>query len=50
MGVVDGTMVKMYDMSAQIDRYSDLSDKIKSGTANPDERKEMRTLRRRLTV
>jgi hypothetical protein len=50
MGMVDGTLVKMYDLSAEIDRYSNLNDKLKSGKISASERKELRSMRKRMTL
>lgn len=53
MGLVDGTLVKMYDaneLGAEIDRYSDLSDKARAGTIKTTERKELYSMRKHLAV
>lgn len=50
MGLLDGTMAAIYDLSAEIDRYSELRDKLKADKISVAERKELRSMRRYLAV
>jgi hypothetical protein len=50
MGLMDGTMTKSYNLGEQIDRYSDLSDKLRAGSISAGERKELRTMRKHLAI
>lgn len=50
MGVMDGTMATNYDLTAELDRYSELSDKARAGAISPDERSEFKSMRKRLAI
>lgn len=47
---VVGSRVKSYDLSTEINRYSDLSDKARAGTIEATERKQLRSMRKRLAI
>ena len=50
MGVLDGTMSANYDLTAELDRYSELSDKVRAGKISKIERDEFKSMRKRLAI
>ena len=50
MGLLTGTMTNDFDLSAEIDHYSDLNDKLRAGKISATERKELRSIRKRMSV
>lgn len=50
MGLLDGTMTNSYDLSEEIDRYSDLSDKARAGSIKDSERQELDSMRKRFAI
>jgi hypothetical protein len=50
MGLLDGTLVTHEDLSTELERYSELSDKVRAGKSSAAERNELRTMRKRLSV